>query len=308
MKHECFEVELRDDTRKVSRQTFDGTNELAKYIKTAKTNDLWKGHTQSSKTKKTDDYDDWNDFNTLEDATQALEYGTDIYYKDFKKNMKRVQDFLSKREKSKMASYKNDKVGFLPIVPKVLQGNPINMINHDIKPKPYPTARVIIEKSNSCAISSSTMNEFYAIIFVLIQLLESRGIRCEVWVTETSCKYSEIVCTRVKLKNYTQPLNTYKIQFPIIASDFLRRICFRMIETNPDITETWYHGYGRPLIREFSLKDHKKEIYEAIGVEENDIYIPSCQHFCYSKGDDLEEIIEKILEQTNLKNYIKLTE
>lgn len=305
MEHECFEVKIRGGVSKVSRQTFDGTNELAKYIKTTKVSSLWKGHTQGSKDKKTDD---WNDFATLEDATEALEYGTDIYYKDFKKNIKKVQDFLSKREKNKVASYKNNRVGFLPIVPKVLQGNPINMIDQDIKPKPYPTARILIEKSNSCLVKSSAMNEYYAIIFVLIQLLENRGIRCEVWVTETSCQYQEIVCTKVKLKNYMQPLNTYKIQFPIIASDFLRRICFRMIETNPDIKSDWFFGYGSPLTRIASLQENKKEIYEIVGIEENDIYIPSCQNFGYEEDDDLEETIEKIIEQTNLKNYIKLIE
>lgn len=307
MKHECFNVELREKTM-VSRQEFDGTNELAKYIKTAPTNKVWQGHTLYSNDKK---YSGFNDFNSLEDATIALEYGTDIYYKDFKKNIKKVQEIISKREKNKTANYKNDKVGFLPIVPKVLQGNPINMINQDVKPKPFPTARIILEKSNSACVGSDDMNEFYAIIFVLIQLLENRGIRCEIWVVDSSYESQEIVTEKVKLKSYMQPLNMYKIQFPIIASDFLRRIGFRILETNPDIKNSnWTDTYGTPLIREFNLdlERNKKAIYEVIGIEENDIYIPSCQYFDYKAGNDLEEAIEDIINTTNLKNYIKLTE
>lgn len=305
MKHECFNVALQGKTM-VSRQTFDGTNELAKYIKTAPISKVWNGCSLHSEDEK--DYG-FNDFDSLESATEALEYGTDIYYKDFKKNIKKVQEIISKREKNKTANYKNDKVGFLPIVPKVLQGNPINMINQDVKPKPFPTARIILEKANSCGIDSNDMNEFYAIIFILIQLLENRGIRCEIWAVDSSYKSQEIVTVKVKLKNYMQPLNIYKIQFPIIASDFLRRIGFRILETNPDIKESgWAYGYGTPLIREFDFETNKKEICEVIGVEENDVYIPSCQYFDYKARNDLEEAIEDIINKTNLKNYIKLTE
>lgn len=305
MKHECFNVELREKTM-VSRQEFDGTNELAKYIKTAPTNKVWGNEPLSSKKTKSNGF---NDFDSLEDARQALEYGTDIYYKDFKKNIKKVQEIISKREKNKTANYKNDKVGFLPIVPRVLQGNPINMINQDVKPKPFPTARIILEKSNSAGIDADDMNEFYAIVFVLIQLLENKGIRCEIWVVDSTYENQEIITLKVKLKNYMQPLNIYKIQFPIIASDFFRRIGFRILETNPDIKESgWPFGYGMPILRAFDIKRYKKEICEVIGIEENDIYIPSCQYFDYKEGDDLEEAIEDIINKTNLKNYIKLTE
>lgn len=305
MKHECFNVVLQGKTM-VSRQEFDGTNELAKYIKTAPTNKVWENELLSSKQTKSNGF---NDFDSLEDAINALEYGTDIYYKDFKKNIKKVQEIISKREKNKTANYKNDKVGFLSIVPKVLQGNPINMINQDVKPKPFPTARIILEKSNSCGIDSNDMNEFYAIIFVIIQLLENKGIRCEIWVVDSSYSNQEIITLKVKLKNYMQPLNIYKIQFPIIASDFFRRIGFRILETNPDIKESgWTFGYGMPILRAFNYEENKKEIDKVIGIEENDIYIPSCQEFHYNAGDDLEQAIEAIINKTNLKNYIKLTE
>lgn len=295
-----------DGKTMVSRQTFDGTNELAKYIKTAPTNKIWEYERLASQTEKRIRF---NDFDSLEDAIKALEYGTDIYYKDFKKNIKKVQEFISKKEKNKTANYKNDKVGFLPIVPRVLQGNPINMVNQDVKPKPFPTARIILEKSNSACVDSDDMNGFYAIIFVLIQILENRGIRCEIWIAESTYQSQEIMISKVKLKNYMQPLNIYKIQFPIIASDYLRRICFRLLETNPDIKEGgWTNGYGTPILREFNFEANQKEIYKAIGIEENDIFIPSCQYFNYDARDDLENAIERIINGTNLKNYIKLTE
>jgi len=302
MEHECFTTNLRGE-KKVSRQVFEGTSELAKYLKEAQTNKVWQYDNCCSNNEKEEGF---NDFDSLEDAIEALEYGTEIYYENFKKNVKKVQDFISKKEKNKTASYKNDRVGFLPIVPKVLQGNPINMINQDIKTKPYPTATIVLEKANSWCITPNDMNEFYSIIFVLIQILENRGIRCELWITDNTYHNGEIISLKVKLKNYMQPLNIYKIQFPIIASDFHRRIYFRIKETNPDIQTDWTGNYGCPLLTEFEFERYEKEIKKVIGVRENDIYIPSCQKFRYKAGSNLNEAIQKIINETNLKNYIKL--
>lgn len=301
MKHEFYQKEIEGSTLKISMQAFDNTSELAKYIKTTLTNSIWKNEDLDSMKKRESSF---NDFDSLEDAIQALEYGTDKYYDKFKKNIKKVQDFISKKEKNKTASYKNDRVGFLPIVPKVLQGNPINMISQDVKPKPYPTAKILIEKSNSGGVDSKNMCEFYSIIFVLIQLLENKGIRCEIWAVESGIHDDEIMVHNLKLKNYTQPLNAYKIQFPIIASDYLRRIIFRLMETNPDIQTDWTFGYGRPLHIDYDEETCKK----IEGAEENDIYIPSCQTFKYRAGKDLDKTIQEIINGTNLRNYIKLTE
>lgn len=307
MKHECF-ITKNPKCTMVSRYTFEGTSELADYIKKAETNQVWKGEFLSSNKEKEDGF---NDFDSLEDTIQALEYGTDIYYDEFKKNVKKVKDFLSKREKNKNAKYKNDKVGFIPIVPKVIQGNPINMVNQDIKPKPYPTAKIILEKANSGGVNSNAMCEFYSIIFVLIEILEEKGIRCEIWITANSYerddKGQEAISLKMKLKNYTQPLNKYKIQFPIIASDFHRRIFFRIKETDPKIKmHGWCWGYGCPLLTGYNPEDSITK--EIIGIEEKDIYIPSCQEFKYKTGDDIEKTIEKIINETNLKNYIKLND
>ena len=301
MKHECYKDEVEGNTykSKISVLAFDNTSELAKYLKTVPTNNIWKNKNLDSDQEKSSGF---NDFNSLKEAVQALEYGTDMYYKDFKKNKKKVQDFIRKREQNKNASYKNDRVGFIPIVPKVIQGHPVNMVNQDIRPKPYPTARILIDKSNSAGINSKNMCEFYSIIFVLIQLLENKGIRCEIWTVEAGECGDEITIHKLKLKNYTQPLNTFKIQFPIIASDYLRRIVFRLMETNPDIKNDWAWGYGHPLHTTYDEEICQK----IIKVEEGDIYIPSCQHFKYKIDKDLDGTIEEIINGTNLKNYIKL--
>lgn len=71
-------------------------------------------------------------------------------------------------------------------------------------------------------------------------------------------------------------------------------------ETNKDIIEE--------TLENKIITTIMPEIKERVLKEENDIYIPSCQYFDYKEGDDLEEAIEDIINKTNLKNYIKLTE
>lgn len=297
MKHDKFNN--KKDNRMVSRTDFDNIEDLVKYLKEKKENQIFKNHCSSKNAFEPD----YNDFRTYESALEGLEYGTELYFDEFKKNVKKVKDFLSKNQKNKNSNYKNDRVGFLPIVPKVLQGNPINMINQDVKPKPFPTARIIIEKSNSASIKPEVMSEFYSIIFVLIEMLENRGVRCEVWTTINAYEGKEIESVNLKIKNYMQPLNIYKIQFPIIASDFLRRIGLRLTEINPDIQDSsWCFGYGKPLSCMYS----EKEIKELLEIEDADIYIPSCQKMDYRQGQELDESLKEIIKRTNLKNYIDL--
>lgn len=119
---------------------------------------------------------------------------------------------------------------------------------------------------------------------------------------------AEVVTCKVKLKNYTQPLNIYKIQFPVIASDFFRRITFRILETNPDISfDDWTWGYGKPLMTQDKFETVNAGLKEIIDCDDTDIFVPSCQWFNYHEDEkDLEEIIQEIIQKTNFKNYIKL--
>lgn len=304
----------RESGYKVIREIFDDTNDLAQYVKKAETTSLFEGDEPSS-FKRVRSTDDFHDFHNFTEAVQALEYGTDIYFEDFKQNIRRVKDFLSRKELGQKVTYKNDVVGFMPIVPNVLVGSPINMINQKLKPKKVPTAKIILEKGNSARIKARDMNFFYSIVFVLIQMLEQKGIRCEIWVTETSRASGEIAVFKTKIKNYNQPINLYKIQFPVIASDFLRRIMFRVMETCPRLTADWTWGYGHPLLcddDEFFIEKSKgkpnDDLAEVVGLEDGDVFIPSCQWFDIEEGANLDSAIEKIIRRTELKRYIDLKE
>ena len=296
----------------VSGYTFEDINDLVQYIKKAKTSTLFKGQECSSKKKKTSSF---HDFETFDEAIKALEFGTDLYFNRFKHSVRKVEDIITKKEKYNNTNFKNDIVGFVPLVANAVLGIPKNMINQEKRVKPFPTAKIFLEKSNSACIDSDDMCDYYAIIFVLIQLLEKRGIRCEVWNVASFFEGGydnddEIVACKVKLKGYMQPLNVYKIQFPIIATDYFRRIMFRILETTENLKNSWTWGYGHPLIRESGYElesDGKptKGLKDALNLDDTDIYIPSCQYFDYHSGDNLDKIISKLIKCTNLHNYIR---
>jgi hypothetical protein len=300
-----------NDYYKVTYETFEDTTDLSKYLENAETNNVFQYEGLSSKQSKSSGF---NDFESLEDAMKALEYGTEMYFEDFNKNFKKANDYITKREELKKSNFKKDVVGFIPIVPNTIIGNPINMISSDIKPKPYPTAKIIIEKANLCGVRVDDMCRYYATIFALISLLEKRGIRCEIWGSGTFKENHEIYATKIKLKSYTQPLNSYKIQFPIISADMFRRIMFRLLETNPGITDSWWtDGYGHTLITsggDFRLEKNgipTKDLKELLELNDNDVFIPNGEYFdC--EHDSIEVILNKIIKGTNLNKYIKLND
>ncbi len=296
----------------ISEHIFEDINDLVQYLKTVKTNDKVFDH-ESSETLGLDD--GWHDFESYPKALEGLELGTDKYFNEFKQNIKKVKDYLSSQEIQKLAGYKNDVVGFSPIVPNTIIGNPINMINSNKKEKPIPTAKIMIEKANSSGVNSADMISFYAIITALIDILEQKGIRCEIWMSDSFLESPEVYVYKLKLKDFNQPINMYKIQFPIIATDMFRRIGFKLLETNQELKDRdWNWGYGSPLIGRaegFSLKSNgeiEEGIKNLLQVDDNDIFIPNCAYFDYHKDDDIGQAIREIIKGTNFNKYINLKE
>lgn len=253
MNLELFSVK-HGEKKSVIRKSFNDLEDLTKFLKKAKTSKQFSKEECSSQRKvDLEEDDEFHDFSTYEEALNALEFGTDKYFDNFNANLKRVSKFLQEKELKKRISYENNMVGFAPIVPNTIIGNPVNMVNQKTNYKKIPTAKIVLEKGNSCGVNSADMCLFYSMIFALIQNLEQKGTRCEVWVCETAREGEEITCFNIKIKNYNQPINMYKIQFPIIATDFFRRILFRLLEVSDELKENWTWGYGHPLLTDCRL-------------------------------------------------------
>lgn len=308
-----FMNEIENDSSGTKKYVniFENMQEVSEYIRQARINK-----------KIFDEYDldsentgigSFHDFYNFKDAFDAFEYGTDQYFDSFNDELKKVDNYIKKYSILDKISYKNDMVGFAPIVPNCIIGNPINMVNQTKKERHLPSATIIFEKAINCGHNSNEMVSFASIIFSLIQVLEKKGIRCEVYISSTFKLENEIYSYKIKIKNFMQPLNLYKMQFPVIASDMFRRIGFRLLETCPYLENSyWKDSYGRTLIgktKEYDLTENGEptlKLQELLGMKQNDIFIPNSAYFNYDSDDDIEDTIEKIIKRTNFKKYIKL--
>lgn len=293
---------------------FDGTTELANYVKEATPNKIFNGRRQSSLVNGKEE--GFHDFYSFPSAVEALEYGTDMYLAEFTKKYKTSKEYIENQLSRKPQGFRKDVVGFLPIVPNVLVGNPINMINSDVKPHKIPTAKIFIDRSATCGFSCEEIVGFESIVFALIQIMENQGIRCEIYATDTSferCGYEEARALILKIKEYMQPLNLYKIQFPIVAPDFFRRISFRLLETDDRIENyEWIDGYGTSVkncsMEDFHISAGKigegyKKMFD---LKDTDVYVPGIDYF--GRGVDINDRIKQIIGYTNFSKYFNLKE
>lgn len=313
--HKKFFDELDNEYKEFFNE-FNGISELAEYIKKAKVSTSFNKERLGSERIKGSGYDDedYNDFYNFDEAFNALVYGTDKYYKKFNYNFKKVNEYISKRNIHKGVIYKNDVIGFTPIVANYLKRIPINMINKDIKEKERKVATIIIEKAMTAGYKSKDMIKFSSIILGLVQVLEKKGIRCRIYISSSFIETDEVYAFKLKIKDFTQPLNLYKIQFPIISTDMFRRIGFRLLETCEYLKEeSWRFTYGTTLVGEkegYRLIEGipEKKLCNLLKIKEDDIFIPNFTNFNYNSKENIEKTIDKIIKGTNFKKYIQLEE
>lgn len=294
-----YEKQGKEDGKEIYYRYYESIEDLVQYLKTTDTNEVFKYADQDSHREYSSGF---HEFKTYEEALENLEFGYDKHFKQFIDNVEKAKNIVSKIEINRVGSTKRDVAGFIPIVPNALLGLPESMINASRIKKAVPKARIFIEISESGGVRTDRIIKLKSVVFALIDLIERQGIRCEVWAVENSKAGNEITSDAIKLKDYFQPLNVYKLQFPIVSPDMLRRIHFRMLETNPNIKSgSWTCGYGSPLISYRSIPDLEK----ILQLNEEDIYIPNTRELNIDSDDTTENVLEKLLEKTRLKNYIK---
>lgn len=306
----------KDDDELKYINIFNDINEVIDYIGKAKINHKIFNPNKLASEEIANPWDlsDFHDFENFKYAVDSLKFGTDKYFNSFNHKLKKVNDYIKRYAVLNKISYKNDVVGFTPIVPNTIIGNPINMINQKKKERIIPTATIVFEKAVTCRNRSEDMVSFASIIFSLIQVLEQKGIRCQIYVSSLFRYDEEIFGYKIKIKNYMQPLNLYKMQFPVISSDMFRRIGFRLLETCNDLKHGgWEDSYGKTLIGNngYDLKpsgEPTEKLQELLNIKNTDIFIPSHSFFGFHSNDDISSTIRGIIDRTNFSKYIKLDE
>lgn len=243
---------------KIMEYDFDSITEFIDYLDTTPVNtNIWKNEDLCSET---GDYS-FCQTRTLEEAKQLCKFG---YHENFDKLIQ-LKDTLEKY--IKMSNKKNKQynfyVGYVPDVKAYLEGNPLSMLNRE-NPK-RKRIDIYYNSANLAKVSTEQIFNRGAITLCLVEILENLGFSVGLNIFTMSSEGKEIHYAKFHLKKNGERLNIQKLYFPLCNPSFLRRLCFRLKEVTPNITNGWTYGYGS------TCDDYT--IRKIIELKENDIVI-----------------------------------
>lgn len=147
-------------------------------------------------------------------------------------------------------------VGYTPMVPNYLMGIPTDMINTKMITTKQKVITLNKDISYPSMVQPNQIEESSIKCFQVVQSLEAQGIRCNlniIWsfFVQGSPEVSKIT-VKLRIKSSDQLLNISKTSFPLVHPSMQRRICFRLLEVMPELTEKsakcshLIYGYGAP--------------------------------------------------------------
>ena len=150
----------------------------------------------------------------------------------------------------------NSPCGFLPIVPKVLAGDPQNMLA--IKKQTYKSTKVLNIAYNTMIgwqISTEEIIETAAKVANVIASLEKNGYRVNLYAFSCGLgKRNTAFSLLVKIKDSGKYFDTLRIAYPLVNPSFLRRHIFAYIERLKGYGI--YGGYNRVIRNDNEVKKY----------------------------------------------------
>lgn len=244
--------ELRNEERRTFGMDFDSINEFYTYLCETPLNEAFRWSKCCSQ-KQGSSFYGTNDF---PEAVELLKNGWhDMAGKLTKKlatKEKQVAPVMKQRMQVGVA-------GFQPVVARYLAGDPMSMMT--MKNTPVKQKVINITKSINYHGGTSTfeIEEESIKAMMIVKKLEAQGLRCNLYIALGSDAGRQIFC-RVKIKGANERLNVSKLAFPMVHPSMLRRLFFRYIEVNKDVTKSFTDGYGRPIDFETMKKMYEDSI------------------------------------------------
>ena len=264
-------------------EKFESVTEFIRTIDERKVRDSFKP-SQSSQTK---DFEFTGTIDYME-ANNLFMYGDKMNADKLNEALRKIKA-QGKGNETRNKLY-NSPCGFMPIVPKVLAGDPNNMLA--IKKQAYRSTKVInIIYSMSCSGSVPAveiLNNSAKLVEVICQL-EKNGYRVNLYAGDNArfkFKGQEIhTAFIIKLKDSGKYLDPLKIAYPLVNPSFLRRHAFKWLETFPKFDARGDYGgaMNGEQFREFMKDKFKNAVilsfYDIYGKDTKEIakYIESAK-------------------------------
>ena len=184
--------------------------------------------------------------------TFSYEEANNLFLYGDKKNADKLNEALRKIKAQGKGNETRNKLynspcGFMPIVPKVLAGDPQNMLA--IKKQAYKSTKVLNIAYNTTIgyqTSAEEIIETAAKVANVIASLEKNGYRVNLYAF--SCgegKRDTVYSLLVKIKDSGKYLDTLRIAYPLINPSFLRRHILAYLERIKGYGI--YKGYSRVI-------------------------------------------------------------
>ncbi len=186
----------------------------------------------------------------------------------------------------KRVSFKNDVVGFQPIIPLALQGVPTCMVNTYMKPIKSKVLNIYYNIAVSWATSSKDIINAGVKLLSAILELEMQGYKFNIYAIQSYYddydKQAYMLSTKVKSAN--TPLDLKRISFPLTHTAYFRVIGWDWYSRCPEAK--YISGYGRPFASFYNNEEMTKIMTE--------IFHEKCVYF--SATEIIEQDTEAIKE------------
>ena len=154
-------------------------------------------------------------------------------------------------------------VGYQPCIPRYLKGLPDSMIQRKQIQQKQKVLNIIKSICYSSRVRTETIKEESLKVLKLIQSLEAKGYRCNLYIVDGIDKSSNVsnvseqTLIYLKIKESKQRLNVKQVAFPLVHPSMLRRIFFGVTE-RLESTKNVGRGYGT-VLDEVSVKHKTKQ-------------------------------------------------
>ena len=167
---------------------------------------------------------------SFEEAQNLLKYGDKVNADKINATIRKIKA-QGKGNETRNKLY-NSPCGFMPIVPKVLAGDPQNMLA--IRKERYKSTKVLNIAYNtmvSWSISTEEIIETAAKVANVIASLEKNGYRVNLYAFSCGIgKRNTAFSLLVKIKDSGKYFDTLRIAYPLVNPSFLRRHTFAYLE------------------------------------------------------------------------------
>ena len=167
---------------------------------------------------------------SFDKAQRLLKYGDKVNAENINATIRKIKAQGNGNE-TRNKLY-NSPCGFMPIVPKVLAGDPNNMMA--IKKQRYNSTKVLNVAYNvavGCTITTGDLIETAAKVANVIASLEKNGYRVNLYAyacgRDLKNNYYSLL---VKIKDSGKYLDTLRIAYPLVNPSFYRRHVFGYME------------------------------------------------------------------------------